>query len=81
MVDFVRQRQMEKVFLQTSLERNPSNASYIFLLDMNFENLTIVLHVLYVLNTYVIFHSLDAIYYSINKLIFMHNFRSQKFEI
>ena len=54
---------MEKVFLQTSLERNPSNASYIFLLDMNFENLTIVLHVLYVLNTYVIFHSLDAIYY------------------
>ena len=31
---------------KTSLEKNPPNSSYIFLLDANFENLTIELHVL-----------------------------------
>ena len=36
---------MEKVSLQTSLKRNPSKFSYIFLLDVNFETLTIELHV------------------------------------
>ena len=35
----------EKVSLQTSLERNLPNSSYIFLLDVNFENLTIGLYV------------------------------------
>ena len=30
-----------KVFLQTSLERNPTNSSYIFILSVNFENLTV----------------------------------------
>ena len=35
-----------KVSLQTSLERNPSNFSYIFILSVNFENLTIGLQVL-----------------------------------
>ena len=29
---------MEKVSLQINLERNPSNFSYIFLLDVKFEN-------------------------------------------
>ena len=29
-----------------NMERNPSNSSYIFLLYMNFENLTIELHIL-----------------------------------
>ena len=29
----------------TSLERNPSNSSYIFLLGVNFENITVELHV------------------------------------
>ena len=37
---------MNKVSLQTSLERNPSNLSYIFILSVKFENLTIGLHVL-----------------------------------
>ena len=35
---------MENVYLQISLERNPSNFSYIFLLDVKFENITIGLH-------------------------------------
>ena len=35
-----------KVFLQISLEKNPTNSSYIFILSVNFENLTIKLHVL-----------------------------------
>ena len=35
-----------KVSLQTSLEINPSNLSYIFILSVNFENLTIGLQVL-----------------------------------
>ena len=35
-----------KVSLQTSLERNPTNSSYIFILSVNFENLTVKLHIL-----------------------------------
>ena len=35
-----------KVSLQTSLERNLTNSSYIFILSVNFENLTVRLHVL-----------------------------------
>ena len=34
-----------KVSLQTSLERNPTNSSYIFVLNVNFENLTVRLYV------------------------------------
>ena len=37
---------LNKVFLQTSLERNLINSSYIFILSVNFENLTVRLHVL-----------------------------------
>ena len=37
---------MNKVSLQISLERNPTNTSYIFILSVNFENLTVRLHVL-----------------------------------
>ena len=47
----------DNVSLQTSLEKNPSKSSYILLLNVNFENLIVVLHVLYVLNIYVKFHS------------------------
>ena len=36
----------KKKKLVWSLEKNPPNSSYIFLLDVNFENLTIELHVL-----------------------------------
>ena len=35
-----------KVSLQTSLERNSTNSSYIFILSVNFENLIVRLHVL-----------------------------------
>ena len=35
-----------KVSLQTSLERNPTNSSYIFVLNVKFENLTVRLYVL-----------------------------------
>ena len=34
-----------KVSLQISLEYNPSNLSYVFILSVKFENLTIGLHV------------------------------------
>ena len=34
-----------KVSLQTNLERNPTNSSYIFILSVNFENWTVRLHV------------------------------------
>jgi len=37
---------LNKISLQISLERNPTNSSYIFILSMNFENLTIRLHVI-----------------------------------
>ena len=40
---------LDKVFLQTSLKRNIIISSYIFLLNVNFENLTDELYVLYVL--------------------------------
>ena len=56
---------------KTSLERNFSNSSYIFLLCVNFENLTIGLHIFYVLNTHVKFNSNRMLfYYSTNKLTF-----------
>ena len=37
---------MNKISLQTNLKRNPTNSSYIFILSVNFENLTVRLHVL-----------------------------------
>ena len=45
------------VSLQTSLERNPLNLSYIFLLNVKFENLIVGLHNLYVFNLHVKFRS------------------------
>jgi len=54
---------MVKVSLQTNLEKNLSNSSYILLLYVNFEkNLTIGLDVLYIFNTHIKFHS--------NKILF-----------
>ena len=43
--------------LQISSERNSLNLSYIFLLNVNFKNLIVGLHNLYVLNLYVKFRS------------------------
>ena len=34
-----------KSFSPNCLERNPTNSSYIFILNVNFENLTVRLHV------------------------------------
>ena len=47
----------KKVSLQTSLERNSSNISYISFLGVNFENLTVEFHVPYVLNMRIKFRS------------------------
>ena len=44
---------MENVSFQASLKRNPANFANIFLLDVNFENLTVGFHVLYVFNRHV----------------------------
>ena len=46
-----------KVSLQTNLEKNSSNFSYIYFLGVNFENLTIEFHVSYVLNMHIKFRS------------------------
>ena len=72
----------KKVSLQTSLERNSSNISYISFLGVNFENLTVEFHVPYVLNMRIKFCSNWMLFtiLSIN-LFFIYNFRSQKFEI
>ena len=71
-----------KVSLKTSLKRNSSNFSYISLLDVNFENLTIEFHVPYVLNMHIKFRSNRILFtiWSIN-LFFIYNFRLQKLEI
>ena len=47
---------MDMISLQISLERNSSNSSYTFLLNVNFENLTIRLRFLFVYNMHVKFH-------------------------
>ena len=39
---------MNKVSFQTNLKRNPSNLSYIFILSVKFENLTVGLYVVIV---------------------------------
>ena len=70
--------QLNKVSLQSSLERNFSNFLYISFLGVNFENLTVEFHVPYVLNMHI---KLNVIYYLINQPIFIQNFRSQKLEI
>ena len=72
---------MDKVTLRTSLKKKSSNFVYIFLLDINFENLKIRLHVLYVLNTHVKFRLNRMLFTRSINLFFIHNFKPQKFEI
>ena len=43
---------IEKVSIQTNLKRNLPNSFYIFLLDMNFENLTTGLYVLIIFSIF-----------------------------
>ena len=59
--------------------RNPSNFSYIFSLDLNFENVTTEFYVLYIFYMYVKFR-LNRIIFRIRsiKLFFIYNFKSQK---
>ena len=74
--------QKNKVSLQTSLERNPTNSSHIFILSVNFENLTVEFYVPYVLNMHTKFRLNWILFtiWSIN-LFFTYNFRLQKLEI
>ena len=71
-----------EVSLQTSLERNSSNFSYISFLGVNFENLIVEFHVPYVLNMHIKFHSNRMLFtiWSTN-LFFIYNFRIQKIDI
>ena len=64
------------------LGQGSSNFFYIFLLDVNFENITVKFHILYVLNTHVKFCS-NWMLFTIQsiKLFSMHNFRSQKLNL
>ena len=73
---------MNKVSFQISLVRNSSNFSYISFLDVNFGNLTVEFHVLYVLNMHIKFHS-NRMLFTIRliNLFSIHNFRSQKLKI
>ena len=63
------------------LEINFLNFSYLFF-GVNFENLTVEFHILYVLNMHIKFRSNRMLFTirSIN-LFFIHNFKSQKLEI
>ena len=63
------------------LEINFLNFSYLFF-GVNFENLTVEFHILYVFNMHIKFRSNRMLFTirSIN-LFFIHNFKSQKLEI
>ena len=65
----------DKVFVQTSLKKNLLILSYIFLLNVNFENLTDELYVLYVLIVHVKFCS-NQMLFTIRSisLCLVHNF-------
>ena len=62
-----------------SRARNPSDFSYIFSLDLNFENVTTEFYVLYIFYMHVKFR-LNRIIFRIRsiKLFFIYNFKSQK---
>ena len=55
---------------------------YLFLVCVNFENITVIVHVFYVLNMYAKF-CLNLMLFTIQliKLFFVHNFRLSKLEI
>jgi len=73
---------VDKASLQINFERNSLNCTYIFLLNVNFENPTVKLHVLYIFHVYVKFRS-NQILFTIRlmNLFFMHYFLSQEIEI
>ena len=58
----------DNVSFQTNLEKNPSNSSYIFLLDVNFENLTFKLHVFIIFFMFVKFQEYQRYMLSIKCL-------------
>ena len=59
-----------------------SSLPFFFLFFLNFENLIVKFHISYVLNMHIKFRS-NWILFTIRSinLFFIHNFRSQKFEI
>ena len=69
-------------FLSKLVWREVSNFSYISFLGLNFKNLTFEFHASYVFIMYIKFHS-NWILFTIQliNLSFIHNFKSQKFEI
>ena len=63
------------------LEINFLNFSYLFF-GVNFENLTVEFHILYVLNMHIKFRSNRMLFTIRSKnLFFIYNFKSQKLEI
>ena len=72
---------MDMISLQISLGRNSSNSSYTFLLNVNFENLTIRLRFLYVYNMHVKFHSNQMLFTNRSINLFYTWFKAQKLEI
>ena len=65
------------VSLSNSVDRNLLNYSFIILLDMNFKNITVKLHIFYVFNTQVKFRSNKMLFIiPLINLFFIHNFRS-----
>ena len=60
---------MNKVSLQTSLERNSTNSSYIFILSVNFENLIVGLHVLIILHVCKISRRSQINYFIIKQML------------
>ena len=49
-------------FFHTNLEKSSKNSFYIFLLDVNFKNIAIRLHIFYILHTHVKFRSNHTLY-------------------
>jgi len=68
---------MEKVTLQNNLVRKPSNSSYMFLLDVNFENVIIGFHVFY----YIIYAYKIPIRSIINSYVINQMFKFQIFVV
>ena len=69
---------IDKVWLQTWLEPKITTLAKKINMTIYFENLTIRLHILYVLNIHQISRQSDIINYLIHKLIFYAKFKTTK---
>ena len=70
---------LNKIFLYISLEKNSTNSSHIFILSVNFENLTVEFYIPYIFNMHIKFRLnwILFIIWSIN-LFFIYNFEITK---